>query len=288
MATGGGFWVAIGVFKGVRAKTNSQGWRGPEYSIKKDRKIIRIIGIGDSIMFGWGVDETERYMDVLVNLLNDKFYDLRFESYNFAVPGYNLVNEVEVLKQFAITYQPDLIIYGFCFNDLELPNFIYNNNFLFSSRSVLLDYFKPYQQSMFLQNSFEETPVWRINNPDNVPDKYKDQAGITAFTNALKELERIGNYNDIPIVFLCLFDGAHGKAVLKCSKTILENIVFFDTGKEYKEVIKTYGFNNIFLSSKDPHPSIIYHEAIAKSILRQLIEKQILLKNHGAPLTCPP
>ena len=50
---------------GKAVQINRAGWREHEIPFEKPRGAFRVVGIGDSVMFGWGVDEDERYLDVL-------------------------------------------------------------------------------------------------------------------------------------------------------------------------------------------------------------------------------
>ena len=75
-------------------------------------------------MFGWGVNESDRYMDILEQKLNQEFPKQKWQTMVFATPGYNLYMELEVLKEYALKYKPDIIIYGYTENDFCLPNFI--------------------------------------------------------------------------------------------------------------------------------------------------------------------
>ena len=36
-------------------QTNAQGFRGPQLSVAKPPGVVRIVGLGDSVMLGWGV-----------------------------------------------------------------------------------------------------------------------------------------------------------------------------------------------------------------------------------------
>ena len=58
----------------------------------------------------------------------------------FAVPGYNLPMEVEVLKRYALSAAPDLIIYGYYENDYCLPNFVSAKKSIWSTELFLKSY----------------------------------------------------------------------------------------------------------------------------------------------------
>jgi len=48
-------------FKGTQVKINSQGLRDYEYKLEKQGNIFRIVTLGDSYTFGWGVELNESY-----------------------------------------------------------------------------------------------------------------------------------------------------------------------------------------------------------------------------------
>lgn len=114
-----------GGFRGMPVKTNSQGWRGAERSAEKPAGVFRVAGIGDSVMFGWGVGEGEYYLSLLEDLLNSRApAGKRFECLNLAVPGYNTTMEVAALEHRGMAFDPDLVVLQFITNDFGLPLFM--------------------------------------------------------------------------------------------------------------------------------------------------------------------
>ena len=93
---------------------NAAGFRGPLHPEAKPPDTRRIVGLGDSFMFGHGVGEGEVYMQVLEELLNRFAVDDRFEVVNTAVPGYNTVMEVGTLETRGLAYDPDVVIDPLC------------------------------------------------------------------------------------------------------------------------------------------------------------------------------
>jgi len=121
--------------------TNSDEFRGPSYPTVKRGGTVRIVGLGDSGMFGWGVEDGEYYLAYLSDSLNTGSPEVSWEIINTAVPGYNTVMEVETLADKGLRYEPDLVILEFVGNDLDLPNFIRKNENYFSlKKSFLLEF----------------------------------------------------------------------------------------------------------------------------------------------------
>lgn len=96
------------------------------YPVRKPDHTLRIVGIGDSGMWGWNVHQGEEYLSVLEhNLKASTSSDTKVEVINFAVPGYNLLQELETLRHKALAFNPDIVVVGWCKNDYQLPFFMY-------------------------------------------------------------------------------------------------------------------------------------------------------------------
>lgn len=259
-------------FKGARVVTNSTGWRGGEYQKKKAENTIRIVGIGDSIMFGWGVDENKRYMDVLEWTLKENFPEYNWEILVFAVPGYNLAMEVEVLKEQALEYDPDVIVYGFVRNDSCLPDFLNRKTSFFSARPMIIDYFNPHLQQnvLFQGRTIGGKLFWKVCDEREVPKEYKDLAGEKTFLRAEEDLADIGTARDIPVVIFS--KKKYGPA----NKIVHENIYYFDAGDEMEEYARFHKKSALVISKKDPHPSVIGHKIMAEALYRQLLNGGVI------------
>jgi hypothetical protein len=112
-----------GRFKGATVETNSHGHRGPESSVAKPPGTRRVIGIGDSVMFGWGVELSESYLTLLAERLATPSSPV--EVINFGVPGYNTIQQVEDFAVHGVDLDPDLVVLGLNENDLDLPIFLW-------------------------------------------------------------------------------------------------------------------------------------------------------------------
>jgi len=101
-------------------RINSDGFRDRLYARPKPPGTHRIIVLGDSIAFGYGVAEDEAFPAVLEALLRARS-STRTEVLNFGVNGYNPYNEAALLAHLAPEYEPDLVLVQFCVNDLNDP-----------------------------------------------------------------------------------------------------------------------------------------------------------------------
>lgn len=113
-------------FGGFPLAINAAGMReSREYPAEKPPFTVRIVGIGDSGMFGWDVNQGEEYLSILESNLNARATGTVFEAINMAVPGYNTRQELEILRERGVGMKPDVVVVGWCENDFGLPFFMY-------------------------------------------------------------------------------------------------------------------------------------------------------------------
>lgn len=98
---------------------SAAGLRDREYPTQKPPGTFRILIIGDSIVYGYGVKQDEALSAQLENLLATYWQnqETRFEVLNLGVTGYSIEQVVENLRVRGLQFDPDLILYGYCLND---------------------------------------------------------------------------------------------------------------------------------------------------------------------------
>ena len=94
-------------------KTNSEGLRDREYERKKPAHVTRIVVVGDSHTWGYGVNDDEIYSEKLESMLADS------EVVNLGVTAYSLWQEVGYFERTGLDYDPDVMIVGFTQNDVD-------------------------------------------------------------------------------------------------------------------------------------------------------------------------
>jgi lysophospholipase L1-like esterase len=98
--------------------TNSRGFRGREVDIPKPSGRLRIVALGDSVTFGWGVNDADTFCSQLEHDLRTQHPGVDLEVVNLGVPGYATRQEVALLKRSLRELQPDVVLVGFYTNDL--------------------------------------------------------------------------------------------------------------------------------------------------------------------------
>ncbi|MCK5492868.1 MAG: hypothetical protein KAJ14_07145, partial [Candidatus Omnitrophica bacterium] len=96
-------------------ESNSDGLHDREHEIIKDSNVVRIMIIGDSVAYGLGVLPEENYASQLEKLLNIE--TMKYEVINLGVIGYDALQIYERFIEKGLKYKPDIVIYGYWFND---------------------------------------------------------------------------------------------------------------------------------------------------------------------------
>lgn len=97
-------------------RINSKGLRDREYPYEKPAGRKRVLVLGDSYAFGWGVEAEETAAKVLEARLPG------VEVLNGACSGWGTRQELEFLREEGLRYAPDVVLVFFCGND-PLDNF---------------------------------------------------------------------------------------------------------------------------------------------------------------------
>lgn len=99
----------------TQIRINSKGIRDRNYEYKKPEGIKRMVVLGDSFTYGKGVEEYERFTEVLENSLLENY-----QVINMGVTGYGNDQELLVLKNEGMKYNPDLVVVAFYVgNDID-------------------------------------------------------------------------------------------------------------------------------------------------------------------------
>ncbi|MEI6514378.1 MAG: SGNH/GDSL hydrolase family protein [bacterium] len=217
-----------------RLRTNRQGFRAShDYQTEKPLNCVRIVGLGDSGMFGWGNHQGQDYLSVLESNLNARAIGRTYEVLNLAVPGYNSQLEVQMMKSRGLAYKPDIVVVGWCDNDFGLPFFIPQEGQWFRKDVSFLYYL------LFDRKRLPEVAVSTINDrrdfdEGKVPEALRQGVDIKGVRDSFLELMELGRKHGFKVVVM----GPMGKAPPLIFKEI--GIPFYNTidridAKKYPE-----------------------------------------------------
>ncbi|MCU0862661.1 MAG: SGNH/GDSL hydrolase family protein [Planctomycetes bacterium] len=108
--------VSIGSF---RLRTNAQGARGPALALPKPDDVFRIVVLGDSVAFGWGVDDEVTFLRRLEQEWRPASGGKRLEVVNLGLPHYDTHQELASLRETGLPLQPDLVLLIYVVNDIQ-------------------------------------------------------------------------------------------------------------------------------------------------------------------------
>jgi lysophospholipase L1-like esterase len=94
--------------------TSSLGLRGPEAGTKT---AARVLALGDSYTFGWGVAQGEEWIHVAAEEANRRLGRPAVEGWNGGVNGYGTEGAIAQLERVAPELRPDVVLLGFFAND---------------------------------------------------------------------------------------------------------------------------------------------------------------------------
>ena len=109
---------------------NSHGTRGPDFPAAKPLNTLRILSLGDSRTFGWGLTEAETYSSQLQRLLQEQAGNSKqIEIINAGVNAWSYSQMLLYFRNTALQYEPDAVILGEAnlwtqFSDRNSPEFV--------------------------------------------------------------------------------------------------------------------------------------------------------------------
>ena len=131
---------------GVPVSINSEGLRDREFSFEKPPDVYRVMMLGDSTTFGWGVRQEDTAAKFLERKLNADLpprYN-RVEVMNTGVGNYDTVQEVTYYETIGWKYHPDLVVLVFFINDpepvpVEKKGFLIDRSYLIAFATNRID-----------------------------------------------------------------------------------------------------------------------------------------------------
>ena len=218
---------------------SSQGSRDRVYSLSKPFDVLRIICIGDSFTFGWGVEAEESFPKVIERTLLKN--GRRTESINLGIPGNNILNDIEILKTKGLSFNPDAVV-------IEAIR----DGFSVRSRNLFFVFFA------LLSRGIQGLPmhVVKDNNDLNGRERSKETILISQCTD---ELAQIAREKNIPILLVLLTGGPNNSTIVAMGAS--KGLVVLDLSKICTTRI---------ISKRDQHPNAEAHRMIGEEIAARL------------------
>jgi lysophospholipase L1-like esterase len=262
-------------FKKTKFVTNSNGLRDKEYSLGKGSSAFRVAVIGDSFSVPAGVNIESAYHSLLEERLNQASKEIKYEFINFSVGGYNFRQYLAVIENKAMKYNPDIILIGFCPNDVfELPESHFKNKYkvkkeanpFFHAHSLDLigQRFQVLMERMgvlFKRRSTEE-------------ENERMPVDIEYMKNMISKLAVIRNHFKIPIIIAYLDIGRSNETPIRLLTNLTDRygLYFIDLSTFFDSITPSA----FYIYRADRHPNAKAHIIFANG-LYDFLEKKSLI-----------
>ncbi|MBW2990839.1 SGNH/GDSL hydrolase family protein [Candidatus Woesearchaeota archaeon] len=280
-----------------RIRTNSDGLREDiDYELDKGDN-FRMLAVGDSFVFGYGVELNETFIKLLeIKLKEEKE---KVQVINLGVPGTGPSHYYKRLKYKGLKYNPDLVILGlFVGSDLntvietteftpkmpnQLPYFIASKSHAFQFMYLLT------KVNVLNKIKRDKKPVPTMCTSD---EKYEQ--AISSLEPAVQDFNKLAQENNFDILFViipsreqvddklwqealsyfCVLKKSDRYQVQRDIKTVLEktNSTYIDLTQKFVDLNK----NNTFYYKIDGHFNKKGHELAFSLVYNKLKNEDLL------------
>ncbi|MCK5710129.1 MAG: SGNH/GDSL hydrolase family protein [Deltaproteobacteria bacterium] len=250
----------------VMVDINSDGHRDIEYPVAKGDE-YRIIVLGDSLTFGWGVEEEETFATILEEDMNSVYPT---EIINFGTGNYNTEQEVNLFIEKGLKYDPDKVVLFYFINDAEITpkksdlwflGYSHFISFYWSRINSLLNNFFPSKSfKEYYESLYDEDQQGWINSRAAII-QLRDICqgkGIQLQVVLLPELHDVNNE---------IFASVYNNLSLFLEEN---NIDYLNLAKLFENHPNQL---ELWVSYDDAHPNNIAHRKIAESSVEFIKDK---------------
>lgn len=275
--------------------SNARGFRGRELAGPKPPGVLRIVSIGDSSTYGWGVEPGEVYTAQLQERLDAKAPG-RFEVFNLGVPGHTSF-QGRLLARRLRGASPDLVVCSYGSNDGSVSGIDEKTLFArWNSRSGRLILAL---EELSLTKLLRRVVV-SVRDPyrDLKPSDLGPRVSLSDYMENMKAIVATAREMGSAVVFLSMRDdGPYDRAVatvasrervplIRFPEIIARNAEAVRSGAAYAEFVardralwgaEEYARDPMLTFRVDPiHPNALGHHLIALEIAERMRWGQVL------------
>jgi hypothetical protein len=253
------------IYQRVSVSINELGLRDRDLE-KKKRGELRILLLGDSVTFGWGVPVETTFGRKLETLLTAKL-GRPVRTVNSGVGGYNTVQEQAFIRTYIDVIEPDTVILLFVRNDIELnePPFDPWSQLALQGKTppeiirILLGESWLYRLGVF---------ALKYSRPRGLTSLNKNTRGLRESMNALSSIATLCLERNVSFVVF-FYPGGRAEAAQSLSHVALLSEIL-SIGNKYGFPVVDIGtwwgqveMRSITNSIVDPHPNKRGHDILA-------------------------
>jgi len=268
---------------GVDVRTNADGLRDRDYSFERKPGTTRILMLGDSLTFGWGVPAEATYSKRLERSLNAA--GLAVEVINTGVGNYNTAMEVAYFLERGIRYKPDIVVLNYFINDAEpVPG--YDTNILSRNLRAYV-YFAARLGLALRQLDAAGMTDWH-DYYRSLYDEARNPGGFAAVEAAVARLAaycrehgialHLVNYPELRTLDPYPFAAVDARLAALAARHGLPFLNLLDAVRGQEPAA-------LWVTPPDPHPSALAHDLFAQALHRYFLP--ILSKPAPATKAAP-
>jgi hypothetical protein len=228
--------------------------------LPKGKGEYRVLALGDSIVFGWGVPQDQIFPLRLEQLLQSRLGGM-VRVINTGVGGYNTVQEVAYFKHEGITLQPDLVVLTYVENDIdETPSHLIRDADA-EAQSFLARAMRPLEK-LWLYRLVQHAQDHGFHVRDDPrPMRSSDSKGWDDSISALDELVSMCRAHNVPLMIF------YYRLKADTENPLLQDVVLHAQGVPVNDVAPWFAGHDmsaLVVSKIDSHPNAEAHRLIAE------------------------
>lgn len=251
---------------------NRGGYRDVDHAIAAPNSRRRVLVVGDSLAFGFGVDRMEeRFGEQLAGLLTARTGG-EWETINASKNNTHTLTHIEFVEAMQ-GYQPDVVLLLYAFNDIDylaqvtptggpkerptsvlerlsLGRFLYNNSFLY-------------------QEVYVRLWMWRYRIPSGEKNPYDDDALLTAHFHDLSRFTNLAAASGA-VVAIVPFDikVTANSAVNRRYDHFVKAAAAYGlpVWSAGVEVFAGHSYKELAINKLDSHPNALAHRLLANRV----------------------
>ena len=245
---------------GVDVEINAQGLRDDDLLASVPKDAVRILMLGDSVTFGWGVSADATMSAVMERELSE-FEGRSIDVINAGVGNYNTAMEVEYFLHRGQAFNPNIVVLNYFINDAEPtptyndPSWLARNSYAYaiiggawdglSRRALGASDWREYYAGLYA----DDAPGWRVTR-DSIAKlaEYCREHDIRLIISHIPELRELAPYPFAQVTAkLEMIAESHG-------------IEFVDL----MSALEGRDPRALWVTEPDPHPNAIAHSEMGK------------------------
>jgi hypothetical protein len=262
---------------------NSLGFRDQEHQLQKPDDVIRIIILGDSIVYGQMVEFDQIFPEILEAKLNQEL-NQKVEIINMGLMGWNTAMQLESLIENGLIYKPDLVIIAFYLNDTQVKRTPRPEEDFKSDRSILpIKKLDQWMDKTFYFYSFIKFRYNRLLENWSLKTSYHDWQksfydpnlrGFKQFKLSLEKIQNLSQTNQAETLFVSLnwqpgWDKETKMALAEAEQLSMSTLNMFSS-------FSKFSLSDIQVSPSDWHPNDKAHQIYASIIKDYIIDNNLI------------